>query len=185
MERVERLKKEYNVEVEWRPFELRPGTPPEGIPRKTRPGEAEPGQLLTGHLGEMAKEAGLVMRRAPLTPNSRPALEATEYAKDKGKFEEFHDYLMRGFWEDGKNIGDMAVLAEAAKSSGLDWEELSKHLTERTYSSRVDEQIDMAHRMGINAIPAFIIGRYFFMGAQPYELFKEVVDKALEDQAAE
>ena len=119
-----------------------------------------------------------------MTPNSRPSLEATEYAKEHGKFEIFHDLLMKAFWEDGKNIGDMAVLEDMAKQSGLDWDELSRGLAERTYSDRVDEQIEVAHRIGINAIPAFIIGRYFFMGAQPYEMFQQVVDKVLEDQRA-
>lgn len=153
--------------------------------RQSRSGEAEPGQPLSGHLGEMAKEAGLTMRRPGVTSNSRPALEATEYAKEKGRFEEFHDSLMKAYWEEGKNIGDMPVLEEIAGSSGLDWEELSRRLTERTYAERVDEQVEEARQYGINGIPAFIIGRYLFMGAQPYELFQKVMEKVLEEQKAE
>ncbi len=39
LDRAERLKQDYGVEVEWKAFEIRPGTPLEGIPRRQKPGE--------------------------------------------------------------------------------------------------------------------------------------------------
>ena len=168
--------------MEWRPFELRPGTPPEGIPRRIRPGDIQPGDPVGGHLGEMAKEAGLVMRRSPLTPNSRPALEATEFAKEKGRFDEFHQITMKAYWEECRNIGDTAVLRELVEAAALDWDEFSHHLKKKTYSPRIEQQSAEAHSIGVTGIPAYIIDRYFFMGAQPYPLFQRVMEQVLSEQ---
>lgn len=177
------MKQDYAVEVEWRAFDLRPGTPPEGIVRTPRPGEPSPGELVSGHLGEMAQAAGLVMRRAPITPYTRPAFEANEFAREHGRSEEFHLAAFKAYWEDGKNLGDRAVLKELAAGCGLDPDLLSHHLDHGTYAQQVQEQIDEAHGYGITGIPAFILGRYLFMGAQPYEFFQQVMERVLQEQS--
>ncbi|MBI2935797.1 MAG: DsbA family protein [Chloroflexi bacterium] len=177
LERVERLKQEYPVDVEWRPFDLRPGTPPEGTLR-TGP---DVGQVLGGHLGAMAKEAGLLMRRPPLTACSRPTMAAGEYAKEQGKYKEFHLAMFKAYWEDGRNIGDLVVIRQVAEVVGLPWLELEGRLSTGFYTPKIEAAIAEAHRIGINAIPAFIVGQYFFMGAQPYEVFREVVELVLKE----
>lgn len=158
--------------MEWKAFELRPGTPPEGMPRPVKPGE-------TGELSEnvkhLADEIGLKMIRPSFTPNSRPALEAAEYAKEKGKFEAFHLAVFRAFWEDAKNIGLHDVLKEIAESCGLDGAELMRALDEGRYTAMVVKQDAEAHEMGINGIPAYIVGRYFIEGAQPYTVFQKAM----------
>ena len=44
------------------------------------------------------------------------------------------------------------------------------------YTAQTREQYDEALSIGVSGIPSFIIGGYFFSGAQPYEIFKKVVD---------
>jgi predicted DsbA family dithiol-disulfide isomerase len=167
------LKKEFNVEVEWKAFELRPGTPPEGMSRPVKPGE-------TGELSQsvrnLAGEIDLKMIRPSFTPNSRPALEAAEYAKEKGKFEAFHLAVFKAFWEDARNIGLHNVLREIAESCGLDGAELLQALDEGRYTASVVKQDAEAHEMGINGIPAYIVGNYFIEGAQPYSFFQKAVN---------
>ncbi|MBI4497633.1 MAG: DsbA family protein [Chloroflexi bacterium] len=186
LERVERLKQEYPVAVDVRAFFLRPDIGPGGMVRPSRPGEAEPGQPVTGHLGEMAQQAGLIMRRAPKTSYTRPALEATEYAKQHGRLDAFHKLLLKAYWEDGQDLEDRAVLRAAAEAVGLDPEDLERHLNAGTYGDAVEEQMDEAQQLGITGIPAFIVGeKYLFMGAQPYEFFKMVVERAIQEQTAQ
>lgn len=147
--------------------------PPEGMPRQLKPGE------VSGELSEsvknLADQIGLKMIRPPFTPNSRPALEAAEYAKGKGKFEAFHAAVFKAFWEDARNIGLPDVLKEIAESCGLDGKELMQALDEGRYTAAVVKEDQEAHEMGINGIPAYIVGRYFIEGAQPYSVFQKAM----------
>ncbi len=178
------MQQEYPVQVEWRAFDLRPGTPPEGLPRQDTP-EQRIGQPVTGHLGEAAQEAGLVMKRAPITPYTRLAMEANEYAKERGNFDAFHKNLFKAFWEKGVNLGDVAVLQREAERSGLDPAELGEVLRERRYAGIVEQQVQEARAIGITGIPAFIVERYLFTGAQPYPLFQRVVEQVLAERRGE
>ena len=176
------MQEDYPVAVEWKAFDLRPGTPPEGIPRPDTP-EQKAGQILTGHAGKAAEEAGLLMRRSGLTPRTRPAMEATEYAKTRGKFDEYHRALFKAYWEEGKNLGDVTVLQQEADRVGLDSAEVGRVVQERHYAEEVEQQVRFAHQVGITGIPAFIVDeRYLFTGAQPYSFFKQVIDRVLEER---
>ncbi|HNM37620.1 MAG TPA: DsbA family protein, partial [Anaerolineales bacterium] len=91
---VERLKKEYNVEVEWRPYYLRPDTPPEGMElpdyiKRARDNGSEE------RLRMMAEMHGMPFRSTDRIYNTRLAHEATEYAREHGKANEFHHIMFR------------------------------------------------------------------------------------------
>ncbi len=161
-----------------RPYLLHPETPKEGAPREPRPGEEE-GQL-SEPLRTYAEEAGLTMRRAPITPNSMYSLEATEYAQEQGEHEEFHHALYKTYWEDRKNLGDLAVIQEVAEQTGLNWSELSQRLESGHYRDSVMSQFQEAMGLGIRGVPAFLIGNQMFTGAQPYEVFKMAMARARE-----
>ena len=148
--------------------------PPEGIVRPPREG-AEPGSPLTGHIGESAVESGLTMRRAPLTPNTRLAFEASEFAKEKDLFEPFHKACYRALWEDGANLGQISVLQQLGEQVGLDAQEMKERLDTGHYAPQAQAQYDEALSMGVNGIPSFIIGRYFFSGAQPYDAIAKLI----------
>ena len=123
------------------------------------------------------------MRRAARTHHSRISFEASEYAKDKGLFEGFHDACYKSFWEDSADLGDMSVLEELAKGAGLDPAEMRQEVEAGTYTDRAQAQYDEAIQLGVRGIPSFIIGRYFFSGAQPYEVFKNVAERAQTEQS--
>ena len=118
------------------------------------------------------------MKRSPIVPNSRLSFEASEFAKDKGLFPEFHTACYKAFWDNGVNLGDPEVLCDLAQGVGLNPEELQTHLQAGTYTQQTRDQYDEALKLGIRAIPSFIIGPYLFSGAQPYEFFQEVAKRA-------
>ena len=119
------------------------------------------------------------MRRAKRTPNTMLALEATEYARGKGLGDHFYHNTMRAFWAEGVDLGSMDALKPLALESNLDWEELKPRLESGHYRNQVLEQHGEAVNMGINGVPAFLIGNLLFTGAQPYETFEMVIDKVL------
>ena len=165
--------------MQGRAFLLRPGTPKEGMPRPPREGES-PDQL-SEPLRGYAEEAGLVMRPPTKTPYTLYALEATEYAKEQGRFEPFHRLMYRAVWEHGKDIGDLEVIREAAEEVGLDWPELEGKLESRHYEAAVMEQYKQAREIGIEGVPGFVVGNYMFTGAQPYHVFQEVMNKVIDE----
>ena len=177
------MQEEYPVSVEWKAFDLRPGTPPEGVARPDTP-DQRAGQPLGGHAGQAAREAGLLMRRSGLIPRTRPAMEATEYAKERGQFDAFHRALFKAYWEEGKDLGDLATLLQEAERVGLDGPGLGRALQENRYTGLVEEQVQFARQAGITGIPAFIVDRYLFTGAQPYSFFKQVMERVLEERGA-
>jgi predicted DsbA family dithiol-disulfide isomerase len=129
-----------------------------------------------------AEEAGLVMRRPSLTPYTMFALEATEFAKEQGKFDLFHRAMYRALWADSKDLGDFGVIRQAAEECDLDWHDLHECLESRYYEKTVTDQFQEAVGLGIRGIPAFVMGDVLFTGARPYPVFKAVLDKVLDSK---
>ena len=167
------MKQDFDVEIDYRAFFLRPDIPPEGIPRPERYNRPD------SPVQRMAKEAGLVMNRPSIVPSTRLALEATEYAKQHGVGEAFHMAAYDAYWREGVDLGKVENLRPIGESVGLDWSDLSTHLDQRTHRESVEQQYEEARGVGVTGIPAYVLGRFFFTGAQPYELFKQVAERAL------
>ncbi len=152
---------------------MRPGTPLEGLPRRQKPGE---GNDLSPGVRSLSDEIGLKMKRPAFIACSRPALEAAEYAKEQAKFDQFHLVVFKAYWEEGRNIGLRSVLRSVAEGCGLDGDELEHRLNEGHYADRIDRQNEEARALGINGIPAYVIGDHLIEGAQPYEIFQRAVE---------
>ena len=132
-----------------------------------------------------AQEAGLIMRPASLTPYTMYSLEATEYAQEQGQFDAFHLAAYKAYWEEGKDLGDMAVIEELAIQCDLDWSELSRRLEGGYYRETVLTQHQEAVDLGITGVPAFLIGSLLFTGAQPYDIFKLAMARAKDGLSAQ
>lgn len=168
--------------MELRAFLLRPDIQPGGAPPYRRQPNEKPGELLTGNVGDAARDAGRIMKRTPKTSYTIPALEATEYAKDVGLVEPFHLGLFKAYWEDGLDIEQPDVLRKVAEQSGIEWEGMEAALRDRRYQEPVEQSMEQAVAMGINAIPAFIMGNRGFMGAQPYDIFLRLLNMTVQEQ---
>jgi predicted DsbA family dithiol-disulfide isomerase len=126
------------------------------------------------------------MRRAELTPYTRLAQGATEYAKGFGKAEAFHHVAYRALWEDGANLGDLTVLEGLATGVGLDWADLGPKLKAGVYDEIIERQHDEGIRIGVEGVPAFVVDRlFYFSGAQPIEVFRLAAKRALEARRSE
>jgi predicted DsbA family dithiol-disulfide isomerase len=171
--RVEQLQREYDVVVEWRAFLLDPTTPPEGKPYPYPP---EVRAQRSGPIRAMAAEVGLTIADRDFVANSQLALQAAEYARDQGLFEPFHRAVFDAYFAEGRDIGKLDELRAIARTVGLDEAGLVAALEEQRYAERVLEDVTLASQIGITAVPAFIIGNRAIMGAQPYEVFEQVME---------
>ncbi len=173
---VDRLKAEYDVEVDWLPFFLHPEIPPEGMPLpdylRVRMRSS------TAHLQAMAREAGLPMTTPEVISYSRPALEATEYARQHGRLEAFHRIVFRKYYGEGQDIGFWPVLRAAAEAAGLNSQAMQAAVEAGTFTAVIDGHIRQATEWGITAVPTYIVGdQYEIVGAQPYSVFEQVMDR--------
>ena len=109
-------------------------------------------------------------------PNSRMALEASEYARERGRHEEFHKIVFRKFFGEGQDISKWEVLRWAAEEAGLDPDEMQRETEAGKYRPAVEAQAAEAYALGISGVPTYILNdRYAIVGAQPYEAFKEAM----------
>ena len=178
----EQLRQEYGnmVQVVWRAFELRP----DPIPTLDPQGE----YLRTTWeraVYPMPKERGVTLRLPPVQPRSRKALEAAEFARDRGCFEAMHHALFRAFFEDGLDLNNLDILLAIAESVGLEREALRTALETGQYTERVLNDQALAQKLNISGVPAMLIHRadeplekaVLLSGAQPYETVRTVVER--------
>jgi predicted DsbA family dithiol-disulfide isomerase len=184
--RVERLMEEFAVEFDAWAYDLRPDLPPEGLPREqVSAGRVYPPGYVD-NLIETAREAGIDMKRPLLIPNTRKAHEATEFAKEAGRLLPFHRTVFRAYWEAEENIGDAEVLCRLGAECGLEAAELRSALADGRYAERVAGQISWARSAGITGVPTFLFDeRFALVGAQEYEVFRDVALRVVSRRSTE
>ena len=91
--RAERLGREFDIDIVWRPYELHPEIPAAGIDRGARDKRPPRPEGYVSPLRSLAEEAGLPYAPSSHVPNSHRALEAAEFAREQGVFERYHRAL--------------------------------------------------------------------------------------------
>lgn len=171
---VQKLSQNYPLEVTWMPFYLRPDTPPEGMELPAHVKAHMKG--MQTHLVQMANAAGLKMIFPDRIPNTRLAHEATEYARQKGKANEFHQAVFGRYYGRGEDISRWEVLQQAAKEASLDADEMREQVEQGKFTALVSEQVRQAAELGVDGVPTYILNdRYAIVGAQPYEVFEQAI----------
>jgi predicted DsbA family dithiol-disulfide isomerase len=175
---VEQLKAEYgkdNVEVEWLPYLLRPSMPEGGEPLPEYV-QQKRGQL-EGRLKQMAAAGGLDFVQFERSPNPRRAHECTEYAREHGKGELFHQRAFDYLYGQGKDISDWAILRAAASEAGLDPDDMQRRVQAGEYREAVDSLIAEAQAIGVQGVPFYIVNnKYGISGAQPVDVFRRAIN---------
>ncbi|MBD3255060.1 MAG: thioredoxin domain-containing protein, partial [Candidatus Lokiarchaeota archaeon] len=179
MYRINKLSEQYPLEIEWRPFEIHPEIPKEGTYINQLP--FPPGYMdrVMMNMQRLAAEDGISLYFAEKLPNSRLALYISEYAKEKGKFDDFHKLVFNAYWKEGRDIGNLSVLLDLAEKAGLDGNQIKKYLKSDKTQKKMSKHLVEIRKLGITGVPAFIIGDKLILGAQPYDIFEEVIRKEL------
>lgn len=176
---VERLKTEYKIDIEWRPFYLRPDTPPEGMDLPEYVLKARTTGI-EDRLYELAKLNNLPFVSTKRFYNTRLAHEATEYARLHGKLNEFHKIVFHKVYGEGLDPSSWEVLRSAAEGVGLDANDMQQKVESGTYTEEVANQVQWAYQIGVSGVPTYVINdRYAIVGAQPYEVFKNALVQIL------
>ncbi len=122
-------------------------------------------------------EIRLVYRDFPLTnihPNAVPAAQAANCAHEQGRFWEYHDKLFEGAY----GLGEDAYMQYALEVD-LNIPSFEQCIAEDRYVEEIQADFDFAAQMGVSSTPTFFINGIALIGAQPFEVFQQVIDAEL------
>ena len=128
--------------------------------------------LLAAYPGQIR----MVYRNMPLTsihPDAQAAAEAAMCAGEQDAYWPFHDRL---FSSDSLNT---QTFVQYAQELSLKVDQFQTCITEHKYKDAVVADSDFAVNLGVSSTPTFFINGLAVVGAQPLEVFKQVIDKEL------
>jgi len=177
--RIERLRKEHGVHIQWVHFPLHPDTPAEGRSLEDLfAGRGYDIPKMQAQMRARMEAEGLPYGTRTMTYNSRLAQELGAWADTQPGGEAIHDALFRAYFVDARNIGDPEVLVEIAQSVGLDPAKAREVIEQRTHKAAVDADWAKSRQYGVTGVPTFVAGQRGVVGAQPYETLEELVKLA-------
>jgi predicted DsbA family dithiol-disulfide isomerase len=133
---------------------------------------------------EVASAEGLAYGERAHWYNSVPAHEASIWADLQGKGEDLRRAIYRAYFVDDLNIGSADVLARLAQETSLDAADLRAALHEGRHRDEVAQQFQTAREIGVTGVPSYVAGQYLVVGAQPYAVYKQLIETAQRDAGA-
>jgi len=128
-------------------------------------------------LEEYPDQVRIVYRDFPLTsihPEAVPAAQAANCAYEQDAFWEFHGQLFSG-----ENQLSSDTYSQIAKDIGLDMNKFEQCVSSEKYADEVQSDLSYAINLGVKSTPTFFLNGIPLVGAQPYEVFKEIIDLEL------
>ncbi len=117
---------------------------------------------------------------AILGAESMKSAEAGECAADQGKFWELHDAIYADQVQN-RSILNAETLTAMALDAGVDEAAFSECLSSGKYRDALVDEALSIQRMGVRGTPAFLINGMFVSGAQPFEVFQQVIEEQLKN----
>ena len=166
---------EVQAVINWRPFQLDPTIPAQGKDRReymlAKFGSEERLREIHARIEPLGEAEGIHFDFDAITvsPNTLDAHRVIRWAGAAGN--DIQNRLVRElfslYFEQGADIGDRAVLVEAARKSGMDAPVVESLLATDVDRDTVSAEIATASRMGVTGVPCFLLeGKYAVMGAQ-------------------
>ncbi|TGD45153.1 DsbA family oxidoreductase [Pseudotabrizicola sediminis] len=173
---------DHPFDIEWHPFQLNPGMPPEGVDRaeylEAKFGGKAKAVEIYARVEQATRDAGLTIDFSSIAkmPNTLNAHRLIHWAGLEGRQTAIVSALFRAYWREGRDIGDAATLTDIAQAAGMD-----RALTQRLLATDEDTEAlkarDIhARQRGVTGVPCFIIGnQYVVSGAQPPQVWADVL----------
>ena len=191
--RLERALTEFggNVRVTWRPFQLNPTMPGEGMDRtaylEAKFGSLDSFRQLEEHVlaAGTAERIPFAFEKIAKTPNTFAAHRLIWFAERERCQDAVVDALFRGYFEEGADIGSIAALVRLAEEAGLHREVVERFLRSDEGTAEVKAEEAAGHQLGIRGVPYFVVnGTYAISGAQPVETFVSSLKRIAADRPA-
>ncbi|GGG27907.1 DsbA family oxidoreductase [Hymenobacter glacieicola] len=177
------------VEIQWRSFELDPEAKPEPNASQYQRLAAKYGNTeawarqMCANMTQMAAQEGLAFDFDRAVPaNTFRAHRLVHLAAQHGRQDAAKERLFKAYLEEGEDINDGPTLTRLAADLGLPAAEVEQVLASEQFGQEVRHDEYQARQIGVRGVPYFVFDdKYAVSGAQPTELFQEVLEKVWEE----
>ena len=171
-------------DIRWRAYRLDPDVPRGGVDRKAYMRAKFGDSPRSSAMGDAIKAAGesehiaFAFDRIEKRPDTIDSHRVIRWAATGGHQNDVVERLFKAYFEDGRDIGDPAVLVDVASAAGMDAELVKDLLAKDADRELVEQEDALAHRMGISGVPTFIFAnKYLISGAHDADKLVRVIDK--------
>lgn len=191
---IAEVQDEISVEVYWRPYQLNPDYPPEGVDHQKvlaeKLGGADNLARIHQNLEALGREVGIAYDFAAIKvgPNTLDAHRLIHWAgiEDISLQDRVVTALFKANFEQGRNLGDRTVLTEIAAQAGMDAKMVSALLASNADADTVKDEVEAARGMGVTGVPFFIVdGKYGIGGAQTPDVLADALRQIAAEKNAE
>ena len=181
---LDQLNGAVQTRITWRPFQLNPTMPKDGMDRTTYL-EAKFGSLdAFRQLEEHVLAAGASERipfafeKVARASNTFLAHRLIWYAGQQGRQDAVVESLFRGYFTEGADIGSVPVLGQLAGRAGLAAAAVELFLQSEEGTTEVKAEEAAGHRLGIRGVPYFVLNQASgISGAQPVDVFVSAIER--------
>ena len=192
LEQALSLRPDIAFDIRWRAYRLDPDVPRGGVDRRAYMKAKFGDSPRTSAMSDAIKAAGesvhiaFAFDRIEKRPDTIDSHRLIRWAATSGKQNDVVERLFKAYFEEGRDIGDPAVLIDVAGETGMD-ADLVKDLLAKDADRELIEQEDaLAHRMGISGVPTFIFAnKYLISGAHDADKLVKVIDKTLSETGSQ
>lgn len=179
--RLEKLRRDYDLRVNWCMTEIHADTSPEGCPPTDIGYTAEQWERRVTDLDALAADEGVRFAGLDFTTNSHRALLLAEAAKEEGReaFYALHRRLFESYLCEGRNLADRRVLREQVAALDLDPGLPDRAWSEPRFERRLQEYALAARELGVNVTPTFFFGPQPLVGLQTLETLHTAAQASL------
>ena len=187
LEQVLAARPEQKVTRRWRPFQLQPQLPAEGLRwrgfAERKFGGWERALTMFEQLGSVGREAGIAFDFTGIQKanNTADAHRLVLLAESKMSGPVVARGLFRAYFERGRDLNDLDTLLEIADAAGLERGETHHYLQSDENRAAVAESQREAAELGVQGVPFYVFNRtYGVSGAQPVDVLVNVFDQIQE-----
>ncbi len=184
LDRALKQRPAHGLDIFWRPYQLNPDMPVDGMDRMTylekKFGGPERAKSIYGQIESAAVAAGLNVDFSKIkrTPNTFDAHRLIRWARSTGDQQAIVDSLFIRYFERGEDIGNRDLLLEVAGEAGMDHVLLRRLYDEDADRDLLTNEEALARQMGVSGVPTFILSEKFaFVGAQETAAWLDVLDR--------
>ncbi len=186
-EKAAAMRPDIELDVRWRPFQLDPTTPPEGVDR-VKYMEKKFGSSGGGEIYQRVTEAGngedigFAFEKIEFSPNTLNAHRLIRWASTSGAQDQVVESLFKGYFTEGQNLVDLTYLADVAEEAGMERPVIERLLADDADKDLVTEEIALSSKIGVTGVPCFIFAsKLVIMGAQDPQTLVQAMDQAVEE----
>lgn len=175
-----------DARVVWKPYQLDPGIPREGLDydrfiKKKFGGDGPHLRAMRDNLMQAGASAGIAFRfdRIQRRPNTLDSHRLVHWASEGEQQNRVVEALFEAFFIEGRDVGDSAVLRAVADGCGMDGERVAVDLAEGRDAAEIRTLADGARTGGVSGVPSVRLADLLDVpGAQPPDVFRRLIERA-------